>query len=565
MSSAGTPGMLNEEASTPTAASGAANASGNVPHFGRYKVLGLLGQGGMARVYLVVASGPVGVNKLLVIKELRGELASDPSAREMFLNEARIATRLNHPNVVQTQDVVQDGETMYLTMEYLQGLPLQTILRSAHGDPIGQLLVLQMLADMLSGLHYVHELRDYDGKPLGLVHRDVSPHNVFVTYDGLVKLVDFGIAKAADASNNTATGIFKGKVRYAAPEQVTNTNVDRRADIFAVGTMVWEIAAGGKRLWSDLKDLAILTKLARREIPSIREVAPNAHPDLVRIAERALSSDANDRYPTAEALRADLLAFIEASSTHGKVPDLATWMRSTFAKQHAEAREFVDSRMQMLRESALIAIPEYTGSTTAVVATSSGAIERPKEDVSPAKRRGLGLGLGLGLAAVAVVVIGLVARTKPSTSAPIAAAPPTAEPTPAPVPPGSAHITVRATPVGAQVLLDGAPIGTTPLDTMFPHDSKAHVLVVAAKGYEERKVDVTFDHDVSLELDLHTLAAAPTPPAPAPTTPRMATVRAPAAPPAPSLSSAPPPPPSTRTHKKTPPGRIIDEENPYQR
>ena len=203
----------------------------------------------MAVVHLAVMHAQAGFNKLLVIKQIHERFTVDPEVLGMFLDEARLAARLSHPNVVQTNEVGQDGERHFLTMEYLDGQPLNRVLwrmKDRGGLPLG--LHLRVLADVLAGLHYAHELVDYDGSPLGVVHRDVTPHNVFVTYDGAVKVVDFGIAKARDALTHTKVGIIKGKIAYMAPEQARGETVDRRADVFAVGVMLWE-AVTGTRPW----------------------------------------------------------------------------------------------------------------------------------------------------------------------------------------------------------------------------------------------------------------------------------------------------------------------------
>src|SRR5262245_37339209 len=210
----------------------------------RYQVITTLGQGGMARVLLTLSRGPAGVTKLLVVKELKAELKGDPEFLTMFLDEARIAARLNHPNVIQTFEVVSDGEHPLIVMEYLEGQSLSAILGRVGRKAMPLDVHLHVLAQTAAGLHYAHELKGLDGTLLDVAHRDVSPHNVFVTYDGLVKLVDFGIAKAADSAGLTRAGQFKGKIGYASPEQLGGGGqVDRRTDVFALGVMLWEAVA----------------------------------------------------------------------------------------------------------------------------------------------------------------------------------------------------------------------------------------------------------------------------------------------------------------------------------
>src|SRR5690349_9631966 len=204
---------------------------------GRYRILSELGRGGMSNVFLAVASGPGGVNKLVVLKALLPDLSTEPYALAMFLDEARLAARLNHANVVQTYEVGTEGDRHVIVMEYLEGQPLSAVLRRAGsaGLPFTLPSYLRVIVSMLEGLHYAHELTSYDGSPLMFVHRDVSPQNVFLTYDGQVKLLDFGIAKAATSQNHTAAGVIKGKLAYMAPEQMVASRIDRRADVYSVG------------------------------------------------------------------------------------------------------------------------------------------------------------------------------------------------------------------------------------------------------------------------------------------------------------------------------------------
>src|SRR4051794_26091703 len=187
--------------------------------FGKYRLIAELGHGGMADVFLAVARGPIGFNKLLVVKRLKANLVDEPEYVAMLGDEARLAARLNHPNVVQTNEVGQEGDQYFIAMEYLDGQPLHRVLtRSEKKERMPLAMHLRIVCDVLSGLHYAHELADFDGSPLNVVHRDVTPQNIFVTYDGQVKLVDFGIAKASGRDGETKTGIVKGKVTYMGPE-----------------------------------------------------------------------------------------------------------------------------------------------------------------------------------------------------------------------------------------------------------------------------------------------------------------------------------------------------------
>jgi serine/threonine-protein kinase len=207
---------------------------------GKYRPIATLGQGGMARVLLTVAQSGPGVHKLLVVKELKPDLVKDAEFVTMFVDEARLAARLNHPNVLTTYEIGESGGAPFLVMEYLEGQPLHAVLPRVGRTAMPLTAHLAILQKALAGLHYAHELRDFDGSPMNVVHRDVSPQNVFVCYDGQVKLLDFGIAKASGSVARTETGVFKGKLGYIAPEQITSPTVDRRADVFSVGVMLWE-------------------------------------------------------------------------------------------------------------------------------------------------------------------------------------------------------------------------------------------------------------------------------------------------------------------------------------
>jgi serine/threonine-protein kinase len=214
--------------------------------FGKYQLCAKLGSGGQAEVYLALMKGPAGWSKLVVLKRLRSPVGGDAQLVSMFLDEARLAARLGHPNVVHTYEVGDHAGEYFIAMEYLEGQPMNKVARTPEARRrMRPAMWARVAAEALSGLHYAHELADYDGTPLGIVHRDVSPHNIFVTYDGEVKLVDFGVAKALTNNEKTETGALKGKVSYMAPEQAMGTP-DRRADLFSMGCVLWEFLTGQK-------------------------------------------------------------------------------------------------------------------------------------------------------------------------------------------------------------------------------------------------------------------------------------------------------------------------------
>jgi serine/threonine-protein kinase len=319
-----------------------------VERLGRYRILARLGQGGMGTIHLAVAFGLADFRKLLVIKELRTELTTNDRFVEMFLAEAKLAARLDHPNIVQTLEAGQDGERYYLAMEFLDGQPLVEILKRVDtAQSIPTSLLIQILCEVLAGLHYAHELCDYDETPLHIVHRDVNPQNVFVTYNGHVKLVDFGIAKVIDSEMCTTAGVFKGKFPYAAPEQVTCTGVDRRADVFAVGVMLWEILARKRFAPGQPTTQAIDARLAGAE-PRISAVRPDIDPELAAICDHAMHVDPALRYRTAAEFRSDLLDFLAARSSMNGDLTLADLMRREFAAERAAAHRVISSQVRRL-------------------------------------------------------------------------------------------------------------------------------------------------------------------------------------------------------------------------
>ncbi len=307
----------------------------------------MLGQGGMSDVYLAATSStaPIDFTKLVALKRLKGDYYADVELITMFLDEARIAARLNHPNVVQTLEISETDGELVLAMEYLEGETLARIRdRALLEMPLG--MHLSILCEALSGIDYAHKLNDYDGTPLCIVHRDVTPQNIFVTFDGRVKVMDFGIAMASGRIAETRHGVIKGKVAYMAPEQtVADAPIDQRADLFAVGVMIYE-ACVRRRMWAGVSDSKVLSRLAEGDIPtSIQEIDPSLPDELEQICERALSFDMSRRYASAAELQADLDAYIDAHERRPSPRQIGKLVATLFADQRNRTRELIESQM----------------------------------------------------------------------------------------------------------------------------------------------------------------------------------------------------------------------------
>ncbi len=383
-----------------------------------------LGRGGMGVAYLAVARGPGGFTKLKVVKRLRSDLAVDPRAVEMFLAEARLAARLRHPSVVQTNEVGFDGKHYFLEMEYLEGQSLDAIERKAmrDGRRLPRPVALWILAQTCAGLHYAHELADFDGRPLQVVHRDVSPHNVFVTYDGQVKLLDFGIAKAADSVSETQTGMVKGKARYMAPEQASRGKVDRRADVFAVGVMLWQ-ALTGERLWGDLGDLEIFVKLQSTPLPAPRSVRADVPPELDDLCRRALATDPDDRPESARAVGEALEDYLEKSGERVGAREVAALVSEWFVDRREEVHAEIQARMKDGAEAATVDVPamsvaDVSGTGSAALSHASSVAAAMPTKVRQQRqirtlRRLAAAGIGIALlASASAVVVAIRSRSK---------------------------------------------------------------------------------------------------------------------------------------------------------
>jgi serine/threonine protein kinase len=416
---------------------------------GKHDLIRQIAVGGMAELYLARTMGIEGFEKLVVIKRILPQYAGNASFVNMFLNEARLAATLHHPNIAQVYDIGQEQGEYFFSMEYVHGEDLGSMLRNAHesGVPVSLDAALTLAAGLCAGLHHAHEKTGPDGRPLNVVHRDVSPSNVLVSYDGAVKLVDFGIARVNSTPGSTAGGL-KGKISYMSPEQCRgNTALDRRSDIFSVGTILYEMTTG-QLPFNDETEYAILNHIVNTDAVPPSKLVADYPPALETIVMRSLSREVDKRYNTAIDLQTDLEDFAHDMRLRVSPLVLARLMSNLFparleewANAKAQGAFFVEQHVvrTLIEDSQVSVIGEIqppSDDDQTAVTTPPVAVEDPTEQ----------------RAAPTVVV------HKPTPT------PVPQRPTPAPERASQPRIPTNArTQVGVAVATDEAPVRPTPI------------------------------------------------------------------------------------------------------
>jgi eukaryotic-like serine/threonine-protein kinase len=296
---------------------------------GRYTLLGKLATGGMAEVYLARQDGPRGFAKTVVVKTILPDLARDQHFVKMFLAEAKLAALLNHPNIGAILELGQDAEsrTQYMAMEFIEGCTLKRYVQRAYdvNQPPSLGVCARIVADVCAGLDYAHNLKDREGRPLQLIHRDVSLENILVAFNGVPKLVDFGVAKAASADSMTRTGQIKGKLPYMPPESILGGVIDRRVDLWALGVVLYWVACG-RRPFAGTSAGDYVRRIVQTEPPPLRAADPRVDEEYERIVMRALQKKPEERYSTAREMKEDLERWLitsgQAASSLHVVDDL---------------------------------------------------------------------------------------------------------------------------------------------------------------------------------------------------------------------------------------------------
>jgi serine/threonine protein kinase len=479
---------------------------------GRYRDIASLGRGGMGDVHLCV--GLTGENKLVVIKRLRSALASDADFLQTFLDEARTAACLHHANIAQTQEVGFDGHCYFIAREYLDGQPMSELIRrtsSTGGLPLA--MQLRVLCDALGGLHHAHEQKAPDGTGLDIVHGDFSPSNIFVLYDGTVKVVDFGIAKTAYSGRSKAD-IFKGKIRYIAPEHYASCPIDRRADIYSAGVILWE-AATQRRMGNGLGDLVFAQRVAAGDIPLPSSIEPGVPKRLEAICMRALAVRPEDRYATAAAFRAEIVSFLADLSEPLSAHDVGSLAAEISADRRSRLDELIAGEFgpRQPKTSTLSLAPTVT--SPRIVIHELLASERGLGPVSAWRPRlvfgfataGL-LGMLSGLAVVQLPRWPGAARQVDATAAPAqavslgnprqAASPahvPTSRSTPIVPATGKTRLRVETVPSFARIGIDGSLLPVDVHDVVMVNDHAAHRVWAEAPGYQSRVAWVRLEDD----------------------------------------------------------------------
>jgi eukaryotic-like serine/threonine-protein kinase len=458
--------------------------------FGKYTLLRKIAEGGMAEIFLALQAGPGGFGKLLVIKKIKQAHNQEKDFIAMFLDEARIAASLSHPNIAQIFEVGEVDALHYIAMEFVHGEDLRSLCRklAKAKRPLPLAHAISMMAGACAGLHYAHTKTDFSGNPLEIVHRDVSPQNLLISYDGHVKLVDFGIAKAAGRSQETRVGVLKGKISYMSPEQVSGGALDSRSDIFPIGILLYELTTG-RRLYKDESDFKTMRKITDEDVVPPREMLPGYPERLEEIVMKALEKKPADRYQSGQELQSDLEHFARQEGLDISNLALATFMRDVFSDKLAEqARE--ESQGKPLHQ-----ILAERGATESIVGDpASSSMARGEVNSAFLIRKKsrpwlpiAGAGAVVFFAAAAIVAYPLLTQPQaPSTTPSTATSLPLAMKT----------LVIQSDPVGAEVFEKGSLLGVTPLTLTVKEGDKLH-LRFQTPNFEPERREETIDANTS--------------------------------------------------------------------
>ncbi len=349
--------------------------SRSIEGFGKYLLLERLAAGGMAEVYLAKSTGAAGISRFVAIKRILPQYSENPEFIDMFKEEAKIAVNLNHGNVVSIYEFGIQNSQFFLVMEFVEGQNLRQVLnhmkKSDKHFSIDQ--IVYVVTEVAAGLDHAHRCIDgTTGRPLNIIHRDMSPQNIMISFEGEIKIIDFGIAKTESQIENTRTGTIKGKFGYMSPEQADGQDVDLRTDIFSLGIVLWELLAN-ERLFTSGSEAATLKKIRECQIPNLRSINPNISPELERICNKALSKDKSLRYQTSSAFHKDLNRFLNTQYPEFSPQDFSVYMKSAFAQTYLE------NKKKMVEYSKLQAFDAMAAEVTSTITITESEKGESKE------------------------------------------------------------------------------------------------------------------------------------------------------------------------------------------
>lgn len=519
----------------------------------------------MADVFLAKLSGKSEFAKLSVVKRLKSTEEDDPEIINMFADEARLSARLNHPSIVQTFEVGEDDGGPFLVMEYIEGQPLGRIRSRAtrRGTPLPRAMALKIVRETIGALAYAHNLVDHDGTLLKVVHRDVSPENIMVTYAGMTKLVDFGVAKTAASMSKTRAGVLKGKVAYMAPEQArSDENIDERVDVFAVGLILWELLTA-KRMWEGMSEAKVFERLLDKDpLPRAKDEEASVPDELDEICAKAISKEKEDRYSN----MGDLLDAVERASAKLELRasdrEIGQFVTGLFETEREKVRALVASTAAKKEDPAATSQPQILDDSSSDPllwrgAGSSGASSAPqllssKSDgnkpieplesslsrsrpssatssvtaagvsdtkvTEPELRKSPVKPIAAAAGAVVVIIIAVMVgksmgsteqptsgNEKPSDPTPVintVVAPPAPAPTPEKEIENNVTIDISVKPANARLYLDGNKVSGNPYHLKTSRGSAIHEIKAEADGFEARSMTIVFDKDRAIEMSL---------------------------------------------------------------
>jgi serine/threonine-protein kinase len=478
--------------------------------FGKYTLIRKLASGGMAEIFLAIHRSVAGFEKLIVIKRILPAMNQDRQFIDMLLHEARVAATLSHPNIVQIFDVGQVEGTYYIAMEHVHGEDLRSIVRQMKRRGLVEFPIEHALAIVLgtcSGLAYAHEKRELDGSPLNIVHRDISPQNIVVTFTGDVKIVDFGIAKSdSKTTNETKSGKLKGKIPYMSPEQARGDRIDWRSDVFSTAVLLFELTTG-KRLFKGQSEYETLKLICERDYPSPSQVVGAYPPELEQIVMRGLAKNREERWQSAREMQGGIEEFVRRNQLKVSQIALQGFMQDLFADKLAAQKEALLHGKQLAdiieMQRAADSSQEFEASGN-VRTLSAPAAARTVTDVNAHPRKGGSTGLLVG-AGVALVLVAAVGGTAAYVMKQKAAATAATAPATAPAPPiAKGAIDVVSDPPGATIWINGdlrpevtpAKIGQLPT-------GRALDVKLTLDGYEQAKQSVSLSEaDPSRKIEV---------------------------------------------------------------